>query len=118
MERKKHDTCKIEVKDLGSIKARLPKIAEDIIESCSDEECYTHIDYEPIPSKEGVIDIGPVSYIGSRKRPFCGEACRRGIRPIIPHQLIPVLPVIRRVFDIDRIIIVMTRDVVGEIEFG
>ena len=57
MERKKHDTCKIEVQDLGSIKARLPKIAEDIIESCSDQECYTHIDYEPIPSKESVIDI-------------------------------------------------------------
>jgi serine O-acetyltransferase len=57
VERKKEDTCKIEVQDLGSIKARLPDIAEDIIESCSDQECYTHIDYEPIPSKEGVIDI-------------------------------------------------------------
>ena len=57
MERKKRDECKIEVKDLGSIKSRLPKIAEDIIESCSDQDCYTHIDYEPIPSKEGVIDI-------------------------------------------------------------
>ena len=57
MERKKRDACKIEVQDLGAIKARLPKIAEDIIESCSDQECYTHIDYEPIPSKEGVIDI-------------------------------------------------------------
>ena len=57
MERKKEDTCKIEVQDLGSIKARLPDIAEDIIESCSDQQCYTHIDYEPIPSKEGVIDI-------------------------------------------------------------
>jgi serine O-acetyltransferase len=57
VERKKHDTCKLDVRDLSSIKARLPKIAEDIIESCSDQECYTHIDYEPIPSKEGVIDI-------------------------------------------------------------
>jgi serine O-acetyltransferase len=57
VEPKNNDTCKIEVQDLGSIKARLPKIAEDIIESCSDQECYTHIDYEPIPSKEGVIDI-------------------------------------------------------------
>jgi hypothetical protein len=27
------------------------------VESCSDEACYTHIDYEPIPSKESVIDI-------------------------------------------------------------
>ena len=54
---KKHDTCKIDFEDLGSIKACLPEIAEDIIESCSDQECYTHIDYEPIPSKESVIDI-------------------------------------------------------------
>ena len=57
MEQKKRDECKIEFEELGSMKARLPKIAEDIIESCSDEECYTHIDYEPIPSREGVIDI-------------------------------------------------------------
>jgi serine O-acetyltransferase len=57
VERKKHDTCKLDVRDLSSIKARLPKIAEDIIESCSDQECYTHIDYEPIPSKESVINI-------------------------------------------------------------
>ena len=57
MARKKRDACKIEFQDLGSIKARLPQIAEDIIESCSDETCYTHVDYEPIPSREGVIEI-------------------------------------------------------------
>jgi serine O-acetyltransferase len=54
---KKEDTCKIDFQELSSIKARLPEIAEDIIESCSDQECYTHIDYEPIPSKESVIEI-------------------------------------------------------------
>ena len=54
---KKNDTCKIDTRSLSTIKAQLPKIAEDIIDSCSDQECYTHIDYEPIPSKEGVIDI-------------------------------------------------------------
>ncbi len=57
MDPKKHDTCKIDAQEMGSYKARLPEIADDIIESCSDRECYTHIDYEPIPSKEGVIDI-------------------------------------------------------------
>jgi serine O-acetyltransferase len=54
---RKNDTCKIDMRSLSQIKARLPKIAEDIIGSCSDQECYTHVDYEPIPSKEGVIDI-------------------------------------------------------------
>lgn len=54
---KKHDSCKIDMRSLSSMKARLPKIAEDIIGSCSDRECYTHVDFEPIPSKDGVIDI-------------------------------------------------------------
>ena len=57
VERKKQDTCKIDFHDLSSIKARLPEIAEDIIQSCTDQECYTHVDYEPIPSQEGVIEI-------------------------------------------------------------
>ena len=54
---KKNDTCKIDTQSLSPLKSRLPKIADEIIESCSDQECYTHIDYEPIPSKEGVIEI-------------------------------------------------------------
>ena len=54
---RKNDTCKIDMRSLSQIKSRLPKIAQDIIGSCSDQECYTHVDYEPIPSKEGVIDI-------------------------------------------------------------
>ena len=54
---KKGDACKIDLQSLSSIKAQLPEIAEDIIGSCTDQECYTHVDYEPIPSKEGVIDI-------------------------------------------------------------
>lgn len=57
MKQKKHDTCKIDFQELSSYKAHLPEIAEDIIESCNDRKCYTHIDYEPIPSKESVIDI-------------------------------------------------------------
>ncbi|MGD9172648.1 MAG: serine acetyltransferase [Desulfobacterales bacterium] len=54
---KKNDTCKIDTRSLSPLKSRLPKIADEIIESCSDQECYTHIDYEPIPSKEGIIEI-------------------------------------------------------------
>ncbi|MGD9053255.1 MAG: serine acetyltransferase, partial [Desulfobacterales bacterium] len=56
-QRNKQDACKIDFHDLSSIKARLPEIAENIIQSCTDQECYTHVDYEPIPSKEGVIEI-------------------------------------------------------------
>ena len=57
MDGKKKDACKLDAQDFSAYKAQLPAIAENIIESCNDRECYTHIDYEPIPSKEGVIDI-------------------------------------------------------------
>ena len=54
---KKGDSCKIDVQNLSQFRNRLPKIAEEIIETCNDRECYTHVDYEPIPSRECVIEI-------------------------------------------------------------
>ncbi len=54
---KKQDSCKIDAQSLSQIRNQLPPIAEDIIDTCNDSECYTHIDYEPIPSKECVIEI-------------------------------------------------------------
>ncbi len=54
---KKQDSCKIDAQSLSQIRNQLPPIAEDIIDTCKDSECYTHIDYEPIPSKECVIEI-------------------------------------------------------------
>ena len=54
---KKGDSCKIEHHNLSQLRSRLPEIAEEIIESCNDRECYTHVDYEPIPSRECVIEI-------------------------------------------------------------
>jgi len=54
---KKVDSCEIDVRNLSEIRSRLPQIAEDIINSCSDQECYNHVDYEPIPSRKSVIEI-------------------------------------------------------------
>jgi serine O-acetyltransferase len=54
---KDEETCKIDLNSLAQIRSRLPGIAEKIIESCNDKECYTHVDYEPIPSRESVIEI-------------------------------------------------------------
>ena len=51
------ELCKIDLNSLAQIRSQLPGIAEQIIESCNDRECYTHVDYEPIPSREGVIEI-------------------------------------------------------------
>jgi serine O-acetyltransferase len=54
---KKQDTCKIDMQSLSQLRSQLPKIAETIITSCNDRECYTHVDYEPIPSRECVVEI-------------------------------------------------------------
>ena len=53
----KEQTCKIDLDALAQIRSQLPAIAEEIIDNCNDRECYTHVDYEPIPSREGVIEI-------------------------------------------------------------
>ena len=53
----KQDSCKIDAHALSQIRSQLQQVAETIIENCDDGECYTHIDYEPIPSKESVVDI-------------------------------------------------------------
>lgn len=49
-------SCRIDMEMLSNFRKRLPEVAEHIIESCHDDQCYTHIDYEPIPSKESVIE--------------------------------------------------------------
>lgn len=54
---KKQDSCKIDAHFLSKIRNQLPQIAENIIDTCNERECYTHIDYEPIPSKECVVEI-------------------------------------------------------------
>ena len=56
-EMKKVEACKIEAHNLSQIRRRLPRVAEKIIDSCNDHQCYTHIDYEPIPSRECIIEI-------------------------------------------------------------
>jgi serine O-acetyltransferase len=54
---KDEESCKIDLNSLAQIRSQLPGIAEEIITSCNDRECYTHVDYEPIPSRESVIEI-------------------------------------------------------------
>jgi len=51
------DRCKVEAESLCQMKNRLPEVAERIIASCSEKECLTHIDFEPIPSEGYMIDI-------------------------------------------------------------
>ncbi len=54
---KEIDACALDLEACQKMKARVPEIAEKIIEHCAGDECYTHIDYEPIPSEGYVVDL-------------------------------------------------------------
>lgn len=47
--------CRTDAESYATYRSRLSGIANDIIDSCQDTDCFTHIDYEPIPS-EGYVD--------------------------------------------------------------
>jgi serine O-acetyltransferase len=51
------DNCKSDVAAYRRMKTRVPEIAEKIIAHCDSSECYTHIDYEPIPAEGFVADL-------------------------------------------------------------
>lgn len=51
------DSCKIDAAAINSCREQLPEVADKIIANCDDSACYTHINYEPLPSKASVIEI-------------------------------------------------------------
>lgn len=52
------DVCKTETDSTLWVKAKLPELINSVIDNCQDDQdCFVHIDYEPIPSKEHVIAI-------------------------------------------------------------
>ena len=53
----KDAACKTDAEALSKYRKKLPEIAENIIAECDDPECFTHIDYEPIPQEGYVVDI-------------------------------------------------------------
>ena len=53
----KQETCKLVADAVSNYRTRLPEVAEAIIASCAEHECHTHIDYEPIPSRQVVVAV-------------------------------------------------------------
>ena len=49
--------CETDMSTLSGYRETIPEIAEQIIASCNEEGCYTHIDFGPIPSKESLVAI-------------------------------------------------------------
>lgn len=71
-------TCRLGAESVSRARQQLPDVAEKIIDSCNDEGCYTHVDYEPIPSEGYVIDI--ISKL--REVLFPGYFAREKIDPV------------------------------------
>jgi serine O-acetyltransferase len=51
------ETCRDKTSNAQEYRGRLAAVSEDIIRDCSTAECHTHIGFEPIPSRQAVIEI-------------------------------------------------------------
>lgn len=54
---KKDMSCITEEEILAGYRKKLPQVTRKIIESCNEQKCNRHVDYEPIPSKDSVLNI-------------------------------------------------------------
>ncbi|MDQ1277647.1 MAG: serine O-acetyltransferase [Thermodesulfobacteriota bacterium] len=56
------DTCKMtkcrtDLIAAQSVRAEIPAIVDQLVSSCTREDCFDHVGPEPIPSREAVVDI-------------------------------------------------------------
>jgi len=49
--------CKVEAGTVSKFKKKLPSVADSIVDDCMDPGGYSHIDYEPIPSRVAIIQV-------------------------------------------------------------
>lgn len=49
--------CKVNIEAAKNIREKIPGIVDHIVQSCGRGDCFDHVDTEPIPSREAVIDI-------------------------------------------------------------
>jgi serine O-acetyltransferase len=57
MDESKLEQCKAEIETKKQFRENIPKIVEALVQSCNTEDCFDHVDLEPLPSKEAVIEI-------------------------------------------------------------
>jgi len=57
MDKSKLEQCKIKMEKIKRFREEIPDIVEQLVLSCNTEECFDHVDLEPLPSKEAVIEI-------------------------------------------------------------
>jgi len=57
MEESVSERCADEVERTKELREELPSVVETLVRSCSTGDCFDHVDLEPLPSREAVIDI-------------------------------------------------------------
>ncbi len=50
-------SCRVEANAAVAYRGRLRDLSETIIQDCSAEDCHTHIGFEPIPSRDAVVEV-------------------------------------------------------------
>ena len=51
------ERCKIETKKRGKFRGKIPGIVDQLVSSCDTGNCVDHVDLEPLPSKESIVEI-------------------------------------------------------------
>ncbi len=46
------EQCKIEREATKRFREDIPGIVDNLVQSCNTDECFDHVDFEPLPSKE------------------------------------------------------------------
>ncbi len=55
--RQKHQQCEIEMKTSRKFRGEIPGIVDELVLSCSSEDCFDHVGLEPISSRGAIIDL-------------------------------------------------------------
>jgi serine O-acetyltransferase len=57
MDKRGSDQCKTKSEKNREFRHEIPGIVEQLVRSCNDKKCYSHVDLEPLPSKEAITEI-------------------------------------------------------------
>ena len=57
MDTSKFEECKSEIEKAKKFREEIPGIVERLVVSCNTEDCFDHVELEPLPSKESIIEI-------------------------------------------------------------
>ena len=55
--RQELEQCKVEVKTGQTYREEIPGVVQELVESCLSQDCFDHVNPEPIPSRDAVIAI-------------------------------------------------------------